>query len=121
MHSTFTLGNVPCALCLVPCVLRGGSHSNVLAVCCNNRRYDAFSGGVQSSLVSQQKQTVTVGALGRSFDFGAWEAMHTEVSRKFTLQEVETYADRCGFDVVRHFTDEHGWFVDSLWRVKKAL
>lgn len=47
--------------------------------------------------------------------------MHTEVSRKFTLQEVETYADRCGFDVVRHFTDEHGWFVDSLWRVKKAL
>ena len=81
--------------------------------------YDSFTGAVQSTLVSTEPQTVHVGFLGRSFDFDAWEAVHTEVSRKFTLAEIESYATRGGFEVVRHFSDANGWFVDTMLRVVK--
>lgn len=82
--------------------------------------YDSVTGAVKSTLVSHKDQTVSVGALGRTFHFDAWEALDTEMSRKFTLAEVESYAKRVGFEVVQHFKDERGWFLDSLWRTVKT-
>lgn len=82
--------------------------------------YDSVTGDVRSTLVSTRDQTVFVAALGREFHFDAWEAVDTEISRKFTLRQIEAYAARIGFEVVRHLMDEDGWFVDSLWRVVKT-
>merc|ERR1711934_585374 len=76
--------------------------------------YDSVTGDVRSTLVSTRDQTVFVAALGREFHFDAWEAVDTEISRKFTLRQIEAYAARIGFEVVRHLMDEDGWFVDSL-------
>lgn len=81
--------------------------------------YDAFNGYVTSVLQAKQDHSVAVRKLRRVFEFEDTEVVHTEVSRKFRLSEIERYAAHSGFDVVSHFMDEKRWFCDSLWRVNK--
>ena len=79
--------------------------------------YEPVSGVVKSYLVSTIAQTVWLGELGQEFQFAAWETIHTEDSRKFSLPEIEALAQGCGFRVEEHFLDGNRWFADSLWRV----
>jgi dimethylhistidine N-methyltransferase len=75
---------------------------------------------MQSWLVSQQQQTVTIASLGRSFDFGAWECMQTESSFKYSINQIEEMAARAGFVVNEHLADAAGWMRLSTWTVKKG-
>ncbi|MCF7797499.1 MAG: L-histidine N(alpha)-methyltransferase [Lentisphaeria bacterium] len=79
--------------------------------------YNPLSGAVESSLLSQVRQTVHIGACDRNFVFDAWEAIHTEFSFKYSEAEIESMAKLAGFLVVHHFYDNQHDFVDSLWRV----
>jgi len=81
--------------------------------------YDAFNGYVTSVLQAKRDHRVAVRSLRRTFDFMETEVVHTEVSRKFRLSDIERYAEHSGFDVVSHFLDEKRWMCDSLWRVNK--
>lgn len=83
--------------------------------------YDPLSGAARSYLVSTAAQTVTVGALGQSFEFDAWEAVSVEVSQKYGEREIEEMAETTGFAHVRHFKDVQGLFADSLWRVRHRI
>jgi uncharacterized SAM-dependent methyltransferase len=54
-------------------------------------------------LVSRAHQTVRV--LGRRFDFSQGEAIHTENSHKYTLEDFSALAHRSGFVPVRNWVD----------------
>lgn len=68
---------------------------------------------------STREQTVTVGrgAAARSFTFDAWEPLHVAVSTKFSTRRPDALAAAADFRVVRHFTDDAGTFINSLWVV----
>ncbi|MGB3466924.1 MAG: L-histidine N(alpha)-methyltransferase [Cyclobacteriaceae bacterium] len=80
--------------------------------------YDPSTGECRSYMLSKQEQTVTLPALGETIHFRKWEPIHMEISKKYDVYELEELASEAGFEVVRHFQDANGYFVDSLWRAK---
>jgi dimethylhistidine N-methyltransferase len=81
--------------------------------------YDVFSGAMESYLVSLEKQSVYIDLIGRSFDFEAWEPIHTEYSYKYLISDIELLAEETGFAVAKHFFDTRRFFTDSVWTVVK--
>ncbi len=81
--------------------------------------YDPFQGAIQSYVISQKEQKVFIEGLNRSFSFVQWEAIHTESSYKFRIEDIEQLAHRNQFEVVAHFSDSRKYFVDTLWKVRK--
>jgi L-histidine Nalpha-methyltransferase len=77
--------------------------------------YDTNTGELKSYLISQQAQSVFIAAAGQTFSFDEGESIHTELSKKYTLTEIESLAQAAGFVVKKHFTDKATYFVDSLW------
>src|SRR5262249_23759910 len=82
--------------------------------------YNVSSGAMESYLVSQERQTVFIEGIGRSFSFEPWEPLHTEYSYKYLASDIEQLAEDTGFEVDEHLYDSKGYFVDSVWRVQKA-
>lgn len=79
--------------------------------------YNPVTGDTESFLISTAAQTVTLRAIDRSFRFDAWEAIHVEVSRKYSLAGIADLADRAGFEPVKDFFDGRHYFTDALWAV----
>jgi L-histidine Nalpha-methyltransferase len=80
--------------------------------------YDPVSGECRSYLISEEAQQVNVKSLDATFHFHAWEAIHTEISRKYDLHFIQSLADKTGFELVENFFDDNKYYLDSLWRVK---
>lgn len=78
--------------------------------------YDPLTGETKSHIISKKRQTVYIESLDESFSFDAWEAIHTEVSQKYSMKMIEAYAAEAGFEIVHNFMDSNQYFVDSLWR-----
>jgi L-histidine N-alpha-methyltransferase len=76
--------------------------------------YDPLAGVVRSFLVSTRAQTVPIAALDTSFDFAAWEVVHTENSYKFTATQIQKLAADAGFQVSDFFTDAKDYFADVI-------
>lgn len=81
--------------------------------------YNVLSGAIESYLVSCKKQVVYIETLSQSFDFQAWESLHTEQSHKFLKSDIIRLAQETGFKIVNQFSDSRQCFVDSLWQVTK--
>jgi L-histidine N-alpha-methyltransferase len=79
--------------------------------------YNPMTGEARSYLVTKKAQTVRIDALNQSFELEAWEAIHTEISRKYSLSQIEHLAKQAGFSETTHFFDEQIYFVDTIWRV----
>ena len=79
--------------------------------------YNPITGEAKSYIVSLKDQHVFIQALNRSFHFEAWEAIDVELSKKYSVPELEALAGEAGFAVQQHFFDKRNYFVDSLWRV----
>lgn len=77
--------------------------------------YNPESGEVKSYLVSLRNQTVNIGALNRSFDFGYGEVIWTELSKKYDFVEIEELAKKTRFKHLNNFLDCKHYFTDSLW------
>lgn len=77
--------------------------------------YDPQEGVMKSYLISQQAQEVGIKAIGKSFHFGAWEAIHTESSYKFTLEQAKTMGHDIGFKIQHIFQDKNEYFADVLY------
>ena len=77
--------------------------------------YNPVTGETKSHLVSNKAQNVSIEATGESYMVDAWEAIHTEVSQKYSIKSVHRFAKQAGFRVVEDFTDENEFYVDSLW------
>ena len=79
--------------------------------------YDPELGTCKSFLVSCEEQSVRIEALDLDVHFAANECIHTEVSQKYTREQIEHFATAGGFESVKMFTDSKGWFVDALYIV----
>ncbi|MEO1049392.1 MAG: L-histidine N(alpha)-methyltransferase [Bacteroidota bacterium] len=77
--------------------------------------YNPQNGETLSFIVSKKEQTVRIKALNTHYHFDAWEAIHTEISKKYDLGEIYDMAERCNFKVKENFFDSRKFFVDSLW------
>lgn len=80
--------------------------------------YDPVSGEARSFLISRRQQEVEIAALDKKFTFGAWEPIHVEVSRKYTLATTEKYALEAGYTIKDNFFDCKHYYVDALWEKK---
>ena len=78
--------------------------------------YRPIECSARSFLVSRERQTVHITALGRSFEFDQWEAMFMEISQKYNYQMIEELAAEGGFEVIQNFYDQRKYYCDSLWR-----
>src|SRR5690606_13729701 len=77
--------------------------------------YDPVRGECKSYLISMEKQRIHLRKLNQFVDLDEYEPIYTEVSKKYSLRELEKYATANGFEVVRNFQDKKRYFTDSLW------
>ncbi|NIJ53907.1 L-histidine N(alpha)-methyltransferase [Dyadobacter arcticus] len=79
--------------------------------------YNPLNGEVRSYLISLVPQNVFVKENQQSYSFERNEVIWTELSKKYTLREIENAAENNGFTVMEHFMDCKAFFTDSLWEV----
>jgi len=77
--------------------------------------YNPLNGEVRSYLVSLKEQRVTIRETGECYTFAQNELIWTELSKKYTLKEIEKTAVENGFELMEHFLDCKHYFTDSLW------
>ena len=78
--------------------------------------YDPVSGACKSYLISLKAQEVHIG--DKTVSFRENEAIHMEISQKYTLEETELLAMQSEFEPVHTFLDSKKWFADVLWQRK---
>ncbi len=76
--------------------------------------YDPETGLAKSYLVSRKEHEVYVGALNKKFPFKRGEVIHTEISRKYTMEQIKSLFTRTGFQVAEHFHDCKHYYVNTL-------
>ncbi|MDX5442896.1 MAG: L-histidine N(alpha)-methyltransferase, partial [Hymenobacteraceae bacterium] len=76
--------------------------------------YDPVEGVMKSFLISKKAQKVTIGATGKTYSFKAWEAIHTENSYKYSLNQIEEMAGLSQFRIEASFTDKAANFTDVV-------
>jgi len=80
--------------------------------------YDPITGECKSYLISTKDQEVSFG-IGKdrlTIQFKQHEAVFMEISKKYSIDEIEELAFSSGFQITNHFLDSKKWFVDSLWK-----
>ncbi|MCF0070125.1 L-histidine N(alpha)-methyltransferase [Dyadobacter sp. CY261] len=77
--------------------------------------YNPINGEVRSYLVSLVPQKVHVQYTQNCYSFDRSEVIWTELSKKYTVREIEEVAAANGFRVMEHFMDCKAYFTDSLW------
>ncbi|MFD2551102.1 L-histidine N(alpha)-methyltransferase [Bizionia sediminis] len=77
--------------------------------------YNPETGRVKSYLVSLKQQSVLFKKLNKTIHFKQNELIWTELSKKYSLPEIEKLAAISGFEIKEHFLDCKHFFTDSLW------
>ncbi len=80
-------------------------------------RYDPEAGAIRSYLVSKSRQVVHLRRLNKKIKFAPYESIHTETSRKYSLRQIESFAEKHNFQTKEIFYDQRDYFADVLWRV----
>ncbi|MBI5068764.1 MAG: L-histidine N(alpha)-methyltransferase [Deltaproteobacteria bacterium] len=77
--------------------------------------FDLARPAMESWLVARRATVATIA--GRRFRFASGEAIHTEISWKYTEAQLGALARAAGFEEVARWHDGRRWFCDALWRV----
>jgi len=77
--------------------------------------FDPVRPAMESWLVA--RRATSLAAAGRRFHFRSGEAIHTEISWKYTDAQVGALARASGFEEVARWHDGRRWFCDALWRL----
>ena len=77
--------------------------------------YNPMNGEVRSYLMSKEKQEVYIEALNQKFSFGRYELIWTELSKKYSLDELTEMCSKAGLSHKAHFLDSQQHFTDSLF------
>ncbi len=77
--------------------------------------YNPISGEVKSYLVSLKKQDVHITSLNKTFSFDFNELIWTELSKKYSFNQIEELSMNTGFKLDYNFLDCKHYFTDSLW------
>ncbi len=78
--------------------------------------YDIDAGAAKSFLVSKEDQDVTINSIATTFSFQKNEKIGTEISQKYSLEEIASLTERTGFELQSNYLDKRGYFVDSVWK-----
>ena len=78
--------------------------------------YNPISGDVKSYIVSLKKQQVDIKGLNAMIHFDYDELILTELSKKYSIEDVKELADQSNFSVAQNFLDCKHYFTDSLWQ-----
>ena len=76
--------------------------------------WDELNSWIDIRLRSLARQTVTIPALGMEVEFADGEEMRTEISAKFTRDQLEAVYREVGLEIVDWWTDPDGLFALSL-------
>ncbi len=85
-----------------------------LSAYAHRARYNALKGCIEIHLVSLADQTVTID--GHRIRLRAGEAIHTENSYKYDIDEFDALAAEAGFTQRRAWRDPKGWFAVILYQ-----
>ncbi|WP_299114449.1 L-histidine N(alpha)-methyltransferase [uncultured Winogradskyella sp.] len=77
--------------------------------------YNPITGDVKSYIISLRKQIVYLKKLKTSIDFEYNELIWTELSKKYSIEEIEELAKKSSFNINTNFLDCKHYFTDSLW------
>jgi len=77
-------------------------------------RWNREESRIEMHLESLAPQTVSIAALGQSFDFAPAETIHTENSHKYRVGEAEALLSAAGFNPERRWIDAEGLFAVHL-------
>lgn len=75
--------------------------------------YNPLLHQAESYLISKTEQDVRVA--DKTFHFGSWEPISTEISRKFNAFKIQQLASYSGFKILDNFYDINKDFCCSLW------
>ncbi|WP_452232235.1 L-histidine N(alpha)-methyltransferase [Lacinutrix sp. MEBiC02595] len=76
--------------------------------------YDESEGIAKSYIVSTKKQTITIKAIEKSYNFEAGEKIHTEISRKYNDTLIEKIIANTDFSLDTKILDSKGYFADYI-------
>lgn len=77
--------------------------------------YNPETGEVKSYIVSLKKQSVYIRNIDKHINFDYNELIWTELSKKYSLDEIRTLAEASNFKLNTNFLDCKHHFTDSLW------
>ena len=77
--------------------------------------YNPLSGEVRSYIVSLREQNVILNKLDTTIHFDYNELIWTELSKKYSLLEIDSLALESNFKTTNNFLDCKHYFADSLW------
>jgi dimethylhistidine N-methyltransferase len=77
--------------------------------------YNPLTGDVRSYIVSLRAQQVHIKKIDKVFKFDYNELISTELSKKYSLEEIEALAKNTDFKLKTNFLDCKHYFTDSLW------
>ena len=72
--------------------------------------YNTTQHQIEMYLISKKSQFMTLKSLNLTLEFNPEEAILTEISRKFNLQQMEQYLGRHNLAVIKTYTDPQQWF-----------
>ncbi len=72
---------------------------------------------IEMHLRSERDQQVIIPELDLQATFQRGETIHTEISRKFNLEEITTSLGKFGFQLRRSWTDKRSWFAVCLFQL----
>ena len=76
--------------------------------------YEPVTGTAYSFLVSLEDQTVNID--GNNITFAKHEVIHTEISTKYSLPEIEKLGKDSGYDIMHHFLDHRRYYALTMLR-----
>jgi dimethylhistidine N-methyltransferase len=77
--------------------------------------YDIAEKQSRSYLVSTREQDVYIRETDESYHFKAWEYIHTEISQKYDLEDIEHLAQASGFKHRESLFDCRHYYTDAVW------
>lgn len=80
--------------------------------------YQQETGEMLSYIESLCDQKIYFEAMDMDFVFEKEERIHTEISKKYSKEELELLAERQGLELTKYFTDPNKYFTDVLLTIK---
>ncbi|WP_017931822.1 L-histidine N(alpha)-methyltransferase [Robiginitomaculum antarcticum] len=76
--------------------------------------YSEKTGIAASYLMSLREQCIRIEALDQSFNFAKGERIHTEISRKYNLDIVDSIIGNTQFQIIKVLRDSQNYFLDIV-------
>ncbi|MBA2650499.1 MAG: L-histidine N(alpha)-methyltransferase [Legionella sp.] len=81
--------------------------------------YNDTTHAMESYLISLKQQEVYSKVMNQTFYFDENEPIQLECSFKYTLSQIQQFAEDTDFNLIKNFEDSKKYFILSLWQVRQ--